>query len=152
MWRYLENRGTAERSVGLLGQAFCSALRDELTGYYRLVAVLEAQLSAHSPSTWAPSATSLAEHASEFGLTLRRLAVWSQDPMERMQVRCFAVWQAPPCIRGLIPRLFMITVAFSSTDYGLCTVRSLLVLRSSDHSSASRFTCSLNPLAPLSLS
>lgn len=42
-------KGGRERARGLLGQAFCSALQEELSDYYRLIAVLEAQL--HAPHT-----------------------------------------------------------------------------------------------------
>ena len=50
-------------------QSFCSALSQELTEYYRLIAVLEAQQS-----------------QGESSLTLRRLAVWTHDPLERMKM------------------------------------------------------------------
>lgn len=50
-------------------QSFCSALSQELTEYYRLIAVLEAQQS-----------------QGESSLTLRRLAVWTHDPFERMKM------------------------------------------------------------------
>ena len=52
-----------------LFQSFCSALSQELTEYYRLIAVLEAQQS-----------------QGESSLTLRRLAVWTHDPLERMKM------------------------------------------------------------------
>ena len=66
-------RGRRERARGLLGQAFCSALQEELSDYYRLIAVLEAQL--HAP-----------QGRGRNGLTLRRLSVWSQDPLERLHL------------------------------------------------------------------
>lgn len=50
-------------------QSFCSALSQELTEYYRLIAVLEAQ-----------------QAQGESSLTLRRLAVWTHDPLERMKM------------------------------------------------------------------
>lgn len=55
--------------LATLLQSFCSALSQELTEYYRLIAVLEAQQS-----------------QAESSLTLRRLAVWTHDPLERMKM------------------------------------------------------------------
>jgi hypothetical protein len=52
-----------------MGQALCSSLEDDLLDYFRLIAVLEAQLNQNRTS-----------------LTLRRLSVWSQDPLERLRV------------------------------------------------------------------
>ena len=49
-------------------QSFCSALALELTEYYRLIAVLEAQQST------GPQA-----------LTLKRLLVWTYDPLNRLK-------------------------------------------------------------------
>ena len=34
----------SEQSYGLIGQAFCSALVNELTDFYKLIAILEAQV------------------------------------------------------------------------------------------------------------
>ena len=34
-------------TLGLVGQALCASLQDELTDYYRLIAVLEAQPTSH---------------------------------------------------------------------------------------------------------
>jgi gamma-tubulin complex component 3 len=53
---------------GLVRQAFAFSLNEELTDYYRLLAVLDAQLSAGG------------------SLTLRRLAVWAQDPTVRLRL------------------------------------------------------------------
>ena len=50
-------------------QSFCSALNNELTEYYRLIAVLDAQSQQGSGA-----------------LTLRRLLVWTHDPRERLQM------------------------------------------------------------------
>lgn len=58
-----------DKSQGLVCQSFCSALTQELTEYYRLIAVLEAQ-----------------QDQGESSLTLRRLAVWTHDPTERMKM------------------------------------------------------------------
>lgn len=66
---------TDVRDAGVMRQAFCSALNRELTEYYRLIAVLEAQTPAPDRRSYDPSAD----------LTLKRLLVWTQEPLERMK-------------------------------------------------------------------
>ncbi|KAI4348797.1 hypothetical protein L6164_009475 [Bauhinia variegata] len=66
-------------NVGTVGQAFCAALQDELSEYYKLLAVLEA-LSSNSIPLVSESA-SLANY-----LSLRRLAVWLAEPMVKMRL------------------------------------------------------------------
>ena len=63
--------------MGLVGQSFCAALQQELTEYYRLLAVLEGQ---HQVG----DAGFVGEGASG-SLTLRRLMVWTYDPMMRLR-------------------------------------------------------------------
>ena len=58
-------------------QSFCAALQQELTEYYRLLAVLEGQ---HQVG----DAGIVGEGASG-SLTLRRLMVWTYDPMMRLR-------------------------------------------------------------------
>lgn len=65
--KYIKYRGGL--SGGCMGQALCASLEDDLLDYFRLIAVLEAQLNQNRTS-----------------LTLRRLVVWSQDPLERLRV------------------------------------------------------------------
>lgn len=60
----------SDRTFGLAGQAFCAALHHELTEFYRLMAALEGQTGAG---------------ANAGSLTLRRLVVWTHDPMLRMK-------------------------------------------------------------------
>ncbi|CAK8543388.1 unnamed protein product [Lathyrus sativus] len=65
--------------VGTVGQAFCSALQNELSDYYKLLAVLEAHSSNPIPL--------LSESASSVNyLSLRRLAVWLAEPMVKMKL------------------------------------------------------------------
>lgn len=65
--------------VGTVGQAFCAALQDELSDYYKLLAVLEAQSSNPIPL--------LSEGVSSGNyLSLRRLAVWLAEPMVKMKL------------------------------------------------------------------
>ncbi|KAK2417347.1 gamma-tubulin complex component [Trifolium repens] len=71
-------RSPAE-DVGTVGQAFCSALQDELSDYYKLLAVLEAQSSNPIPL--------LSETvSSENYLSLRRLANWLAEPLVKMRL------------------------------------------------------------------
>ncbi|KAK4272606.1 hypothetical protein QN277_021137 [Acacia crassicarpa] len=74
----ITDRLTAD-DVGTVGQAFCAALQDELTEYYKLLAVLEVQSSNPIPL--------VSESASSSNyLSLRRLAVWLAEPMVKMSL------------------------------------------------------------------
>ena len=65
--------------VGTVGQAFCAALQDELSEYYKLLAVLEAQLMNLIPL--------VSENISSGNyLSLRRLPVWFAKPMVKMRL------------------------------------------------------------------
>ena len=72
--KYLDAR-QGDKNLGLVGQSFCAAIQKELTEYYRLVAVLEAQTN-HKSSLNVQSGT---------GLTFHRLVVWTFDPLLRMK-------------------------------------------------------------------
>ncbi|KAK7336665.1 hypothetical protein VNO77_17211 [Canavalia gladiata] len=77
IWQSMD-RFPAE-DVGTVGQAFCSALQDELSEYYKLLAVLEAQSSNPIPL--------VSESASSGNyLSLRRLSVWLAEPMVKMRL------------------------------------------------------------------
>ncbi|PVD18317.1 hypothetical protein C0Q70_20866 [Pomacea canaliculata] len=71
---YVESR-SADKAFGLVGQSFCAALHEELTEYYRLIAVLEAQLQQEQDQGISDGE----------GLTLRRLVVWTFDPLLRLK-------------------------------------------------------------------
>ncbi|KAJ6791406.1 gamma-tubulin complex component 3 [Iris pallida] len=71
--------------VGTVGQAFASALQDELAEYYKLLAVLESQSMNPIPSS-ALDAGSPASY-----LSLRRLSVWLAEPMVRMRLMAVLV-------------------------------------------------------------
>ena len=58
-------------------QSFCSALTNELSEYYRLVAVLDTQVQQGGVAGQ--------------GMTLRRLLVWTHDPRERLQMLAILV-------------------------------------------------------------
>ena len=59
-------------------QSFCSALSQELTEYYRLIAVLEAQQAQGVVQGTGGEGTG--------SLTLRRLVVWTHDPLKRLKI------------------------------------------------------------------
>jgi len=64
--QFTERQG-AETEYGLVGQSFVTAIREELTEYYRLISVLEAQVRDGS-------------------LTLLQLSVWASEPMKRLKL------------------------------------------------------------------
>ncbi|CAA0812687.1 Gamma-tubulin complex component 3 [Striga hermonthica] len=70
--------------VGTVGQAFCAALQDELSEYYKLLAVLEAQAMNPIPL--------VSENASSGNyLSLRRLSVWFFEPLVKMRLMALLV-------------------------------------------------------------
>ncbi|XP_058078357.1 gamma-tubulin complex component 3 [Magnolia sinica] len=69
--------------VGTVGQAFCAALQDELSDYYKLLAVLESQSLNPIPLA--------SEGNSGNYISLRRLAVWFAEPMVRMRLMAVLV-------------------------------------------------------------
>lgn len=103
-------------------EALAAAARKEVSNYYRLVAILEAQAAAGGggSSTATPS-------PAEGALTLRRLQVWLSEPLARLrvlagcleaakdvrggQVRCGVQWRCvltavlpPACLEWSLPR------------------------------------------------
>ena len=66
VYTFTEKRA-GEVSYGLVGQGFVTALREELTEYYRLIASLE-------------------NNVREGGVTLLQLGVWTKQPMSRLKM------------------------------------------------------------------
>ncbi|KAI8061728.1 gamma-tubulin complex component protein [Gongronella butleri] len=65
-------------AMGLVGQSFCSALQSELMDYYKLIAILEAQIEKQDVSDeFIPN---------EQSLTLKRLLVWTQESQQRLKL------------------------------------------------------------------
>ncbi|XP_062521244.1 gamma-tubulin complex component 3 homolog isoform X2 [Corticium candelabrum] len=60
------------RTIGLVGQSFCAALAHELSQYYQLISVLQSQQGISGDGY--------------NRLTLRRLVVWTYDPVRRLKV------------------------------------------------------------------
>ncbi|KAL0908363.1 hypothetical protein M5K25_022853 [Dendrobium thyrsiflorum] len=92
-WLFRKVRGYISESimdqqfeVGTVGQAFCSALQDELSDYYKLLAVLESQSANPIPSAGSDSGGSPGNY-----LSLRRLSVWLAEPMVRMRLMALLV-------------------------------------------------------------
>lgn len=74
-----------------VGQSFCHVLNMELSDYFRLIAVLASQVD-EDAETKQPHERSASE------LTLRKLLVWTQDPLDKMRLmarlidRCISPW------------------------------------------------------------
>lgn len=92
-WLFRKVRGYISESimeqqfeVGTVGQAFCSALQDELSDYYKLLAVLESQSGNPIPSAGSDSGGGTGNY-----LSLRRLAVWVAEPLVRMRLMAMLV-------------------------------------------------------------
>ncbi|KAI4341281.1 hypothetical protein MLD38_026021 [Melastoma candidum] len=74
----------SEQDVGTVGHAFCAALQDELSEYYKLLAVLESQSMNPIPP--------VSENAGSANyLSLRRLSVWLAEPMVKMRLMAVLV-------------------------------------------------------------
>uniref|UniRef100_A0ACD5YHH9 Uncharacterized protein n=1 Tax=Avena sativa TaxID=4498 RepID=A0ACD5YHH9_AVESA len=75
----------AATEVGTVAQAFCSALQEELSDYYKLLAVLESYSLNPIPTPGSDSGVS-----SNY-LSLRRLVVWLAEPAVRMRLMAVLV-------------------------------------------------------------
>jgi len=74
-------------AIGTVGQAFCAALQEELSDYYRLMAVLEGQV--HNPVPFMLTSDGMKSTGSY--LSLRRLSVWLAEPLVRMRLMAVLV-------------------------------------------------------------
>uniref|UniRef100_A0ACD5Y1T9 Uncharacterized protein n=2 Tax=Avena sativa TaxID=4498 RepID=A0ACD5Y1T9_AVESA len=75
----------AATEVGTVAQAFCSALQEELSDYYKLLAVLESYSLNPIPTPGSDSGVS------GNYLSLRRLVVWLAEPAVRMRLMAVLV-------------------------------------------------------------
>ena len=83
------SRALDNPALGMCGQALVHAVQEELTDYYRLVAVLEAHLSGKQQQQQQRQQGLPCEKGgvgSGGALTLRRLVVWVAEPLERMRL------------------------------------------------------------------
>jgi len=88
----------SESGGSLLHQALCEALRDQLRDYYKVLALLTAKADSHSSTDSGDK--SAAEGGSQVpDLTLRRLWVWLQGPLDRMRL-LVSVCEACQLLRG----------------------------------------------------
>jgi gamma-tubulin complex component 3 len=73
-----------EEIKGLIAQAFGHTLQHSLHDYYRLLAVLEQELSrSQHPAATAIGPSDESSGSGTTGLSLIRLRVWMQEPLER---------------------------------------------------------------------
>jgi len=85
---YIRERESATR-VGMIEQSLCHYLQVQLTEFYRLIAILETQLSStRNPETLVSQESFSHE---ETGLSLRRLDVWVNEWRLRMRMMSVCV-------------------------------------------------------------
>ena len=87
----------------MIEQSLCHHLQSQLTEYYRLIAVLESQMSASQSSediTDSEAEPNADRREEETGLTLKRLDVWIQE--WRLRMRMMSV-----CVEGARGQLFL---------------------------------------------
>ncbi|KAK4022422.1 hypothetical protein OUZ56_007889 [Daphnia magna] len=77
--KYCESPKT-ESTCGLAARAFGAALQEELSEYYRLLAVLQSQMEVHTIR----SGDTVGVETQ--GLTFQRLLVWTKEPKARMKL------------------------------------------------------------------
>lgn len=82
-----------ECAAGTIEQSLCHHLQQQLTDYYRTIAVLETQLAMNQPDEVGTeeSGNSGSQYA---GLTLRRLEVWIDEWRLRMRMMSVSVENA----------------------------------------------------------
>lgn len=78
---------TGSRAVGVVGQGLAAGLQDEVSEYFRLVAVLQAHVAGDLRRAEAGPGDDAVPPGGPDGqeLTLRRLAVWVQEPLRRLR-------------------------------------------------------------------
>ncbi|KAF5344118.1 hypothetical protein D9758_008907 [Tetrapyrgos nigripes] len=104
--QYVREREGAP-GVGMIEQSLCHHLQTKLTEYYRLIAVLESQMSSPNSS----DTNDIREQ--EIGLTLRRLDVWINEWRLRMRMMSVCVEGARESHGGALVNLI-----HSYTDNG----------------------------------
>lgn len=74
---FVKNNMDALPTIGLVGQSLCAALQHELTEYYKLIAILEAQIEKQMIHK---------ETLTDQGLTLKRLMVWTMECNQKLRL------------------------------------------------------------------
>ncbi|KAI7888030.1 Spc98 family-domain-containing protein [Mucor mucedo] len=87
-WLYIRIRNFIKlnidnSSIGLVGQSLCAALQQELTEYYKLIAILEAQIEKQIANKSLPN--------DQTSLTLKRLTVWTLDYYQKLKLMSILV-------------------------------------------------------------
>ena len=88
------NKSIARKDLGIVGQSLYFVFQEQLVDYYRLMAVLEAQVDLGDPTGMvggnndgnANTGIDANNVSTNPSLTLRRLFVWIQDPYERIKL------------------------------------------------------------------
>lgn len=75
----------------MIEQSLCHHLQSQLTEYYRLIAVLESQMSHADDASSDSGVDSIDIRSRETGLTLKRLDVWIQEWRLRMRMMSVCV-------------------------------------------------------------
>jgi gamma-tubulin complex component 3 len=75
-----------ENSNDTMLQSFCSSLQREMNDYYKLIAVLEAQISKSEGRDPSFLSDDLDTSLSTNSLTLKRLVVWMRDSLQRLRL------------------------------------------------------------------
>ncbi|KAJ1547272.1 Gamma-tubulin complex component 3 [Nowakowskiella sp. JEL0078] len=79
---------TLDLGLGIVGQSFNASIQTELTDFYRLITVLESHIGSEIKSKVNESN----ENAfSAKGLSLKRLVVWTFEPLQRMRMMAVIV-------------------------------------------------------------
>ncbi|SCZ89195.1 BZ3500_MvSof-1268-A1-R1_Chr9g10326 [Microbotryum saponariae] len=79
-------KGAVFVELGMIEQSLHAALKAEMTEYYRLVAILESQLTIEDESTRTQGGADMSIEDMEGKLTLRRLMVWTEEVKLRMRM------------------------------------------------------------------
>lgn len=74
---FVKHNMDASPTIGLVGQSLCAALQHELTEYYKLIAILEAQIEKQMVNK---------EALTDQSLTLKRLMVWTMDCNQKLRL------------------------------------------------------------------
>lgn len=87
-WLYIRIRNFIQLNIdnpniGLVGQSLCAALQHELTEYYKLIAILEAQIEKQIANKSLPN--------DQLSLTLKRLTVWTLDCYQKLKLMSILV-------------------------------------------------------------
>ncbi|CEP14067.1 hypothetical protein [Parasitella parasitica] len=80
-WLYIKVRNFVKDNmdsptIGLVGQSLCAALQHELTEYYKLIAILEAQIEKQM----------INNQITDQSLTLKRLMIWTLDCNQKLRL------------------------------------------------------------------